>query len=144
MNAAPESDLTLSARFLFPIDQPPIANGCLTIRSGRVLTIDAQGTRSVDIDLGNAAILPGLVNAHTHLDLSGLRGQTPLSTDFVAWLRQVIGQRHVQTPEQVRSHIQAGLAECLDAGTTLIGDISAGGQSWDILANALGKSVVFY
>jgi cytosine/adenosine deaminase-related metal-dependent hydrolase len=84
-----------------------------------------------------------LVNAHTHLDLTGLRGQAPPSPDFTAWLRQVIAHRRSRTPEQVREDIQAGLAECLRFGTTLLGDISGDGGSWDVLAEAPLRAVVF-
>jgi aminodeoxyfutalosine deaminase len=96
------------------------------------------------LDLGNAAILPGFVNAHTHLDLTGLRGRTPPGPNFVDWLRAVIAQRREQQPDRVQRDIQVGLDECLDSGTTLIGDIAAGGQSYPVLAKSACRSVVFY
>src|SRR5207237_1291682 len=84
------------------------------------------------------------VNAHTHLDLSGLRGRVPPTTDFTAWLRAVIHHRRAQSPPQVEADIRAGLAETLACGTTLIGDISSQGGSWPVLAAASLRSVVFY
>jgi cytosine/adenosine deaminase-related metal-dependent hydrolase len=101
--------------------------------------------RSPDEDLGNAAIIPGLVNAHTHLDLSGARGLIP-PTDpdhFTDWLRGVIAYRRSRTPEQVQADTRAGLAECLRHGTTLLGEIAAEGASWDALAAAPTRAVVF-
>ena len=98
------------------------------------------------IDLGNVAIVPGLVNAHTHLDLSGARGRIP-PTDpehFTDWLRGVIAYRRSRTPEEVQADIRTGLAECLRSGTTLIGDIAAEGASWEELVGAAVRAVVFH
>ncbi len=144
MTKPSDDEFSLTARWVIPIDRPPVANGVITVSSGRILAVEPGRTRTADIDLGDVAILPGLVNAHTHLDLSGLRGMTPPTTDFVAWLRQVIAQRRIQTTEVVAADIRAGLQECLNAGTTVIGDIAAGGQSWDILAAASCRSVVYF
>ena len=144
MSSVSGQSITITARFVIPVDGPPLPGGSVTIAGGRIAAVEKPGARSADIDLGNAAILPGLVNAHTHLDLSGLRGCTPPSSNFVEWLRAVIRQRRVQQAGQVQKDIQAGLDECLASGATLIGDIAAGGQSWDILANAASRSVVFY
>jgi cytosine/adenosine deaminase-related metal-dependent hydrolase len=96
------------------------------------------------LDLGNVAILPGLVNAHTHLDLSGLRGQAQPSQDFLQWLRAVIHHRRSLSPEQASKDIQAGIAECVQHGTTLIGDISSQGFSWSLLTESPVRAVVFY
>ena len=120
---------TLTARWVFPVSGPPLANGTITVRDDTIEAIEPRGSRTADEDLGNFAIIPGLVNAHTHLDLSGARGLIP-PTDpdhFTDWLRGVIAYRRSRTPEQVQEDIRAGLAECLRVGTTLIGDIAAEG-----------------
>ena len=135
---------TITARFVIPVDRPPLAGGSVTIEAGRIVAVEPRGARRADVDLGNAAILPGFVNAHTHLDLTGLRGRTPPGPNFVDWLRAVIAQRREQHPDQVQRDIQLGLDECLASGTTLIGDIAAGGESWMVLANSACRSVVFY
>jgi cytosine/adenosine deaminase-related metal-dependent hydrolase len=139
-----QSSWTLRARWIFPANGPPLAGGVLAIDGERIVSVERSGLRSADVDLGEVAILPGLVNAHTHLDLSGLRGQCPPSADFTGWLRQVIVHRRGTTAEQVEWDVRAGLAESLRHGTTLLGDISAGGASQPILANAPLRSVVFY
>ncbi len=137
---------TLTARWVFPVSGPPLPNGTVTVRGDRVEAVDARGVRSADEDLGNVAIVPGLVNAHTHLDLSGARGLIP-PTDpdhFTDWLRGVIAYRRSRTAEQVQADVRDGLAECLRFGTTLVGDIAADGASWDALAAAPTRAVVFY
>ncbi|HXG13474.1 MAG TPA: amidohydrolase family protein [Gemmataceae bacterium] len=134
---------TLTARWLFPVSGPPLERGTITIEGDHIVAVEPQGRRHADLDLGNAAILPGLVNAHTHLDLSGMRGLAPPSPDFTAWLRQVIAYRRSRPPEQVQADIRAGLEECLRLGTTLVGDIASEGASWDALAGAPLRAVVY-
>lgn len=137
---------TVSSRWVFPVEGPPLSNGVVTIRDDRIVAVSPRGDRTADEDLGNAAIIPGLVNAHTHLDLSGSRGLIP-PTDparFTDWLRDVIAYRRTRTAEQVRDDIRAGLDECLNYGTTLVGDISFGGDTWEALAEAKVRAVVFW
>lgn len=125
---------------------PPLANGTVTVRGDRIESVLPQGARPADEDLGNVAVIPGLVNPHTHLDLSGARGLVP-PTDaahFTDWLRGVIAYRRTRTPEQTQADIRAGLAECLRHGTTLVGDIAAEGASWDVLVGAPTRAVVFH
>jgi cytosine/adenosine deaminase-related metal-dependent hydrolase len=137
------SEWTLTARWVFPVDGPPLERGCVTVAGERITAVQPHGGRTADVDLGNAAVLPGLVNAHTHLDLTGLRGLAPPSADFTGWLRQVIAHRRQRSPEQVRADVSAGLAECLRYGTTLVGDITGDGRSWEVLAGAPVRAVVF-
>jgi cytosine/adenosine deaminase-related metal-dependent hydrolase len=120
-----------------------LEGGTVAIQGERIVAVEPHRAGRADVDLGNAAILPGLVNAHTHLDLSGARGLTPPSPDFVGWLRQVIAYRRRRTPEEVREDTRAGLAECVRRGTTLVGDISGDGSSWDVLNDAPLRAVVF-
>jgi cytosine/adenosine deaminase-related metal-dependent hydrolase len=127
---------TFTARWVFPAAGPPLDRGTVTVRGDRIDSVDPAGVRPADEDLGNAAIIPGLVNAHTHLDLSGARGLIP-PTDpahFTDWLRGVIAYRRSRTPEQVQADIREGLAECLRFGTTLVGDITSGGASYTAVA----------
>jgi cytosine/adenosine deaminase-related metal-dependent hydrolase len=160
------STWTLGADWVFPVDGPPLRQGAVTIRGERIVAVGPRGGR-VDHDLRNAAVLPGLVNAHTHLDLTGLRGRCePIvfkpvrslfstifrhdaphelsKVDFTAWLRAVIRHRRRRGPARVEADIRAGLVESIRRGTTLLGDISAGGRSWPVLAAAPISSVVFH
>jgi cytosine/adenosine deaminase-related metal-dependent hydrolase len=134
---------TITARWIFPVDQPPLARGTVTIQGDQITAVDRHGMRTADTDFGNAAILPGFVNAHTHLDLSDALGQCPPTPDFTAWLRSVIAHRRRQTPADVANAIDVGLSQCLRYGTTLVGDISAAGLSWRQLAEAPLRAVVF-
>jgi aminodeoxyfutalosine deaminase len=138
----PPEPWTLRARWVFPADAPPVPDGRVTILDGRILRVTADG--AADLDLGNTALLPGLVNAHVHLDLGTLRGRCPPSPDLPRWLRCVIEGRRAATAAQVQQAIADGIAECVRGGTTLVGDISAGGASWPLLTQAPLRSIVFH
>jgi aminodeoxyfutalosine deaminase len=121
---------TLHARYVFPIDGDPIPDGIVCLEGERIVACGAgaspgnntAGGTSAPQDLGNVAILPGLVNAHVHLDFSdvpspsGYRG-----IRFVDWLRLVMEFRR-QTPPNCQS-TALGIAECLRGGMTAVGDI---------------------
>jgi cytosine/adenosine deaminase-related metal-dependent hydrolase len=135
---------TISARWVIPIEGIPLERGIVTIVGDRIAAVVPAGAHKPDHDLGNAAILPGLVNAHTHLDLSGFSHPIPVTGSFTDWLLTVIAHRRTHSPEQVEKHIRAGLAESLAHGVTLLGDISSQGLSWPILSAAPVRAVVFH
>ena len=135
----------IAARWLFPVSSAPVRDGVLVVRGGRIAGIEPSGSR-FDEHLGPVALLPGLVNAHTHLDLSGARGRiVPTSPErFPEWLREVIAFRRARTPGEVDADVRAGIAECVRFGTTLVGDISAGGASIPHLAEASLRAVPYF
>jgi cytosine/adenosine deaminase-related metal-dependent hydrolase len=116
----------------------------VTVAGERIVAAEPTGRRAPDVDLGNAAVLPGLVNAHTHLDLTGLRGQVPPGGEFTDWLRAVIRHRRSLSSAQLEADVRTGLAESLAHGTTLLGDISGLGFSWPVLADSPLRAIVFY
>ena len=65
------------ARWVLPITSPPIRDGWVEIVDGLVTAVGASKSAGSFVasgfDLGEAVIMPGVVNAHTHLELSGLR-----------------------------------------------------------------------
>jgi cytosine/adenosine deaminase-related metal-dependent hydrolase len=132
------------ARWIFPVDRPPIAHGTLTIVHNRIMAVDPPGRCPADVDLGQVAILPGLVNAHTHLDLGALQGKLKPPGLFTDWLREVVAYRRSSTPDEWTASIRAGIDECLRSGVTLVGDIATGGLSADLLRASPLRSVVFF
>jgi cytosine/adenosine deaminase-related metal-dependent hydrolase len=69
-------------------------------------------------------LLPGLVNAHTHLELSALRGQVPGGSGFVPWVERLIGARAELRPEQDREAIALAVSELDAAGTVAVGEVT--------------------
>jgi cytosine/adenosine deaminase-related metal-dependent hydrolase len=144
MHTDPQSSWTLTSRWVFPVGQAPLEQGTVAIDGERIVAVEPHGVRKPDRDFGNSAILPGFVNTHTHLDLSGLRGKIHTPGEFTTWLKEVIHHRRVLTPDHVLRDIENGLHESTVHGTTLLGDIASGGLSWQALAHAPVRSVVFY
>ncbi|HEY1861532.1 MAG TPA: amidohydrolase family protein, partial [Gemmataceae bacterium] len=134
----------MTARWVIPIDRPPLEGGIVVVGGERILALEERGSRKPDLYFDDCAVLTGLVNTHTHLDLSGLRGQIAKPSSFVDWLRAVIRHRRGLTLEQVQADIRCGIDACLAAGTTLVGDISGQGISWPLLADSPLRAVVYY
>jgi aminodeoxyfutalosine deaminase len=115
---------TLRARWIFPVSSLPIANGLVAIDGGRIIAVGPT-QRETDVeDLGNVAIIPGLVNAHTHLEFSSL--SRPLGEpgmEFIDWLRLVVQYRQQALPSSNRS-VATGLAESERFGIAALGEIS--------------------
>ena len=137
------------ASWVVPISQPPVRDGWVAVDRGRVVAISRRQPTdgALEIDLGESAILPGLVNAHTHLELSYLREQVPPTSDFVTWVRGVIAERRKRpdprSPEILEA-IDQGIAEALACGTAIVGDISNTLVTFDALARSPLAAVVFY
>jgi aminodeoxyfutalosine deaminase len=115
--------ISYRARWVLPVSSPPILGGVVTISGERIVDIGNRSSGDV-IDLGNVVLMPGLVNAHTHLEFSDCdkplgRAGMPLSD----WIRQVIGTRH-RGDRDSSVAIQQGLLESLNAGVTTIGEIT--------------------
>jgi len=135
-----------TARWILPVAGPPLERGSITVRGDLIESVDPAGIRSADEDFGPAIIIPGLVNAHAHLDLSGAAGRTvPVPSEpFPEWLKRVIAFRRSRSSEQVDADIRLGIAESLRYGVTLVGDISSGGASWPMLLEAPLRAVCFW
>lgn len=141
------TELTIGARFILPVEGDPIPEGLLTIRDGRITAVEAARERGPDVDLGNVALIPGLVNAHTHLELSTIDpSRDDPSTwpeDEVDWLRRVIAHRRDRSVESLRAAVDRNLDEAIRAGTTMIADTTTAGLSWDAIAASPIRAVVF-
>jgi aminodeoxyfutalosine deaminase len=95
------------------------------------------------VDWGSAVLIPGLVNAHTHLELTCLHGQLVRFSSFFDWISQLIERRREWTSKEYRESAREGAKMCLSSGTTLVGDISASGASWEALKPLALRKVVF-
>ena len=115
-----------TAEWVLPMTGEPMHRASISIENGRIIAVGdavaAQGT-----DLGHTVVMPALVNAHTHLELSYLRGRVPPTEKFIDWIRTVIAARR-RYPDPADPDIvdaaRAAIGEAHATGTGLVGDIS--------------------
>jgi cytosine/adenosine deaminase-related metal-dependent hydrolase len=137
---------TYLARWVVPVAAPPIERGAVSVDdAGRIAYVGpADAAPSGDAtDLGDAALLPGLVNAHTHLELTAMRGFLE-ELDFVAWLRTLTRARaEVLDDARLLDAARLGVVEGLAAGITTFADTSASGAPMRALVEAGARGVVY-
>ena len=142
------------ASWVLPITARPIRDGWVDVDGDRVIEVGATGAAggerdrrpfgpsSREIDLGAVAVLPGLVNAHTHLELSGLRGRVPPASNLPSWVRDLLARRAEPHDDQGEAIAEA-VEELWQAGTALVGDISDTLQAVTPLVRGQVAAVVF-
>ena len=120
---------TLRSRWVLPVSSPPIENGRVTVRDGRIESVaKSRSPDPSDRDCGDAVLMPGLVNAHTHLELSGAAGQVGFDSSFVGWILQVSALYARAGPGGLEAGLRAGQRQSLEAGVTLVADIGGSPQ----------------
>jgi aminodeoxyfutalosine deaminase len=129
-----DSPVLHRAEWLVPGASPPIHDGAVLVEGKHILTAGpyAQvqaatpaGTRRRDH--GSSAMMPGLVNAHTHLELSGLRGQIVLPQEgFAQWLEIILSLRPAMDLNRLQRGLSAGQQQLIDSGCCFCGDITNG------------------
>jgi len=132
----------LSADWVLPVEGEPIENGAVAIRDGR---IEAVG-RSAELGRGEhhagAAIVPGFINAHTHLEYAVYAGFGD-GLSFAPWLATHIERKSRIGREEMEAIARLGAAECLASGVTTVGDASFVGAAAHACA-ALGLRAIVY
>ena len=121
--------ITLRARHILPISGEAIEDGWLRIERGRIVAIGRRKPPGPVQDVGPAIILPGLINAHTHLEFSDLSAPLSGAGGLPAWIERIVALRRLRPDGQtealrLESAIDAGLYESALAGVTGIGEIA--------------------
>jgi cytosine/adenosine deaminase-related metal-dependent hydrolase len=135
-----------TARWVLPIETPPIAGGWVEVDDGRVRRVGAGAPPVKAQALGDVAMLPGLVNAHTHLELSGLAGRVPPAASMVDWIRALIAERgRAAAGDAIDLQPVRDAARLMrETGTVLVGDITNSLASIPAIAEAGLDGVVFH
>jgi 5-methylthioadenosine/S-adenosylhomocysteine deaminase len=141
-----------SARWVVPVSAAPIEDGAVAVEGQRIAGI---GTHAEIVEkfpefkvdsLGEAIIFPGLVNIHTHLELTAMRGYLEKEeTDFFAWLRKLtVARLELMTPDDIRVSATWGACEAVRAGITCVGDASDSGMMSMMALRDVGLRGVVY
>jgi len=131
------------ARYVFPVAGQPIPDGLVTIQGQSIVAVGKDTPAGQVRDLGNVAIVPGLVNAHVHLEFSDLAEPLgELGMPLASWVREVVRFRQFG-PYRPYDAVRLGLQECLDAGTTALGEIAQPRWQSDLFETGRPETTVF-
>jgi cytosine/adenosine deaminase-related metal-dependent hydrolase len=123
--------MIIRARVIVTMDGPPIENGAVAVSGNRIIDIgkfpeiSARHSGQQLIDLGEQVMLPGLINAHCHLDYTCLRGQIPPKKSFADWIRSINAEKAKLSAQDYLASITEGFAEAKRFGTTTIANLTA-------------------
>lgn len=138
----------LTAAWVLPVNRPPIRDGRVAIENGSITWVggpaEAGAPKEVDQDLGPGVLLPGLVNAHCHLELSHLKGRLDRSAGFAHWVEDLVAQRYADGPGKVRAATARAVSEVEGTGTVAIADVSNEVAHLDLLEASRLEAVVFH
>jgi cytosine/adenosine deaminase-related metal-dependent hydrolase len=144
--------ILFSARWVLPVSSAPIADGAIAIEDEKIVAVGSRATLAREFpqatirDLGEAAIIPGLINAHSHLELTAMRGFLENEeTDFFAWLKKLtIARLERMSEDDLIVSASWGACEAARAGITCVADASdAAAASMQALRNAGLRGIVF-
>ena len=121
--------MIVRARIIVTMDGPPIEDGAVRVREDRIIAVgkfsEIASSSDEVVDLGDHILLPGLINAHCHLDYTCLRAKIPPPQSFADWIRAINAEKGRLSAEDYVASIHAGFAEAKQFGTTTIANLTA-------------------
>jgi cytosine/adenosine deaminase-related metal-dependent hydrolase len=133
------------ARHVLPITAPPLAHGVVAVEGDRIVYVGPASAAPPgdEVDLGDTALLPGLVNAHTHLELTAMRGFLE-DLDFRSWiLRLTSAKRAVLSRDMLLDAARYGIEEGLRRGITTFADTCDSGVAFDAMREYRVRGVMY-
>jgi cytosine/adenosine deaminase-related metal-dependent hydrolase len=137
------------ARWVVPVATPPIMDGTVVTEGDRITWVgprahaNAQALAGRDEELGDSILTPGLVNAHTHLDLTMMRGALE-DLGFYEWVRTLTAaKRELLAAADFRDAALLGVAEGLARGITTFGDTADNTAPFDALRALGARGIAF-
>ncbi len=134
-----------TADWVLPVSSPAIADGEVEVQGGRIAYVGTRrdGDRGAVVALGRAALLPGIVNTHTHLELTAMRGFLE-EMAFRPWLLRLTSARQAAlTREHLQVAARAGIAEGFLAGITTYADTCESGVVLDALVEMGARGIMY-
>jgi 5-methylthioadenosine/S-adenosylhomocysteine deaminase len=137
------SPIILSADWVLPVSGPPIAGGAVAIEEGRIVAVGPSAELGEGTRFADAAIIPGFVNAHSHLEYAVYAGFGDGATDFSDWIGTHIERKQRLSFDDVVAIARLGVAECLASGITSVGDCAFSGAAALALAELGLRGIVY-
>jgi cytosine/adenosine deaminase-related metal-dependent hydrolase len=122
--------MIIRARTVLPMLGPAIDDGAVAVEGNKIADIGRYAYLNkqyggIALDLGEQVLLPGLINAHCHLDYTILRGKIAPQNSFADWIRAINAEKAKLTEPDYIDSIKAGFAEAARFGTTAIVNLAA-------------------
>lgn len=123
-----------AASYLLPVSSPPISGGAIAVENGRIVAVgtlaELRAAHPAPVaDFPGCVITPGLVNAHTHLELTHFpswkvrKELDYLPKTYVQWIQQVVKIKRALQPGELELSYREGVRMSIESGTTAVGDI---------------------
>ena len=118
--------MILRARMIWPVARPPVEDGVVCLQGDRITWVGRHAElpasqRGEMLDLGETLLLPGLINAHCHLDYTGMAGQLLPPRRFTDWIKGMVALKSTWSTEDFSKSWQQGAQMLLRTGTTTVG-----------------------
>ena len=139
----------IRAKYLIPDSKNCIESGAVVVNDSTITHVgtfnEIKSICKVEkiIDLGNAIILPGLINLHTHLDLTNLHNLIKPTNRFTHWVYQIVCARIRWKNEDYISSIEKGISLSIESGTTTVADITNTGHSFYVLKKSPLRKIIY-
>ena len=123
--------MILRGRIVVPVNRPPSEDGVVCISGERISWMGSRKEMpatvrdGVEIDLGDVILMPGLVNAHCHLDYTDMAGQIPPPKSFIDWIKSMVALKGSWSVEEFATSWRRGAEMLVRTGTTTVADIEA-------------------
>ena len=140
--------LRIRARSVHPVTAPPIQDGAVLVdEAGRIAAVGPSAgvpnpEASERLEYPEAVLVPGLVNCHTHLELTHLAAKNA-EREFASWIRAIRALKDATTPEQFARSAELGVRDCWARGVTCVADTGSSGAALEALSRLGGRGVAY-
>lgn len=140
----------ISARYVYPVTASPIEHGAVAVIGERIVAVGAAAelaSRYPDarhVRLGEAALVPAAINAHTHLELTALKDAIPSGLDMASWIIALMRARGALDTDALRASAAEGVRRSLASGVAAVGEICSAGQSVGPIVESDLCGIVYY
>ncbi|MGB0581974.1 MAG: amidohydrolase family protein, partial [Limisphaerales bacterium] len=121
--------MLLRARTVYPVSHPPIEDGAVIVSDGKIQAVggyqELSNNDNDEEDLGEVVLMPGLINAHCHLDYTGMAGMIPPRNNFMEWIEAIVSIKANWDYSDYAKSWVTGANQLLASGCTTVADMEA-------------------
>ncbi len=140
--------LRIRAGRVYPVTAPPIEDGAVLVdAAGRIAGVGPHSKiltppHTETLEYPDAILVPGLINCHTHLELTHLAGQN-VEPEFAKWIRRIRELKDATSPEAFHAAAMQGVKDCWARGVTCVAETGSTGAVMRALHDLGGRGIVY-